>query len=317
MSKQRVGRSNLFVEPLGLGGNVFGWTIDEQTSFRVLDAFVAAGFNLIDTADVYSNWAPGNPGGVSETIIGNWMRSRGNRDAIVLTTKVGHKSDPDQRGQSRDYITNAVEASLRRLGTDYIDLYLAHCEDSETHLEETLDTYSGLVRAGKVRSIGASQHSQQTLSRAQQLSADQGWARFENVQSHYNLYDRKDHENELAPFCLANDVGVTSYFSLARGFLSGKYRSRSDFRKSPTRGFFMKYYLNDRGLRILEALDDIAVSRQLAPASVAIAWLITKPGIVAPIASATNLDQLDEIINGARLSLHADELARLEVASTY
>lgn len=317
MSKQRLGRSDILIEPLGLGGNVFGWTIDETTSFRILDAFVAAGFNLVDTADIYSNWAPGNPGGVSETIIGNWLKSRGNRSQIVLTTKVGHCSDPGQRGQSRRYITDALDASLRRLGTDYIDLYLAHREDPQTPLEETMETYTDLIKAGKVRSIGASHHSEQTLQRAQGLCAEYGYARFENVQSHYNLYDRQDHEKDLAPFCLASDVGVTSYFSLARGFLSGKYRSRSDFRKSPTRGFFMKYYLNDRGLRILATLDDMAASRQVGLASLAIAWLVAKQGVAAPIASATSLDQLDEITTGARLLLHADELAALEIASAY
>lgn len=314
---RRLGGSDLFVKPLGLGGNVFGWTVDEANSFRILDAFVAEGFNLVDTADVYSNWAPGNPGGVSETIIGDWMKSRGNRSRIILTTKVGQCSDPDRRGQSRRYIIEALDASLRRLGTDYIDLYLAHCEDPKTPLEETLETYTDLIKAGKVRSIGASHHSKETLQRNHRLSADYGYARFENVQSHYNLYDRESHEKALAPFCLESGVGVTSYFSLARGFLSGKYRSRADFRKSPTRGFFMKQYLNERGLSILKALDQIAMSRHVNLASVAIAWLAARKGVIAPIASATNLDQLSEITAGSRLVLHEEELAALDMASVY
>lgn len=317
MIHRQIGRSDLRVAPLGLGGNVFGWTLDEARSFRILDAFADQGFNFIDTADVYSNWAPGNPGGVSETIIGKWIRTRRNRDRIVLTTKVGFPMGPDQEGLSRRYLIEAVEASLRRLSTEYVDLYLAHQPDPHTPLDETLSTFADLVQAGKVRVIGACHHETEQLGTAAKLSERANWPRFENVQAHYNLYDRKDHEAHLARFCSEHDIAVTSYFSLARGFLSGKYRARSDFRKSPARGFFMKTYLNERGLRILEALDAIALAHGVAPSSVAIAWLKSQPGLTAPIASATTEEQLEEILCGATLRLSPDELQQLDTASAY
>jgi aryl-alcohol dehydrogenase-like predicted oxidoreductase len=254
--KQRViGRSDLKVAPLGLGGNVFGWSADETASFAVLDAFLAKGFNLIDTADVYSAWKPGNKGGESETIIGKWMKSRGNRGKIVVTTKVGSEMAPGKKGLSRAYIESAVEASLRRLQTDYIDLYLSHWEDPSVEIEETLSAYAGLIEAGKVRVIGNSNHSVQTVRTALSISARHKWPHFENLQTRYNLYDRSGYEAELEAFCRENEIGVTSYFSLAKGFLSGKYRSPADFGKSAARGDEMKDYLNERGLRILAALD--------------------------------------------------------------
>lgn len=317
MNRRRLGRSELLVAPLGLGGNVFGWTIDECRSFRILDTFVDRGFNLIDTADVYSKWAPGNPGGISETIIGNWIKARGNRDRIVLTTKVGFAMGAGQEGLSRRYVREAIESSLRRLSTDYIDLYLAHREDPQVPIEETLGIFADLVREGKVRAIGACHHGTQQLGRVEHISRQEGWPRFETVQAHYNLYDRREHEADLATFCSAHEIAVTSYFSLARGFLSGKYRARSDFRKSPARGLFMKAYLNERGLRILDALDEIALAHGVAPASVAIAWLNSRPGLAAPIASATTPDQLEQILEGATLHLMADELQRLDGASSY
>jgi aryl-alcohol dehydrogenase-like predicted oxidoreductase len=317
MNLRSLGRSGIHVAPLGLGGNVFGWTIDEPGSFRVLDAFVDHGFNLIDTADVYSNWAPGNPGGISETIIGNWIKARRNRNRIVLTTKVGYAMGPGQEGLSRRHVTAAVEASLRRLSTDYIDLYLAHREDPQVPMDETLGIFADLVRDGKVRAIGACHHGPRQLGAAEQVARRHGWPRFETVQAHYNLYDREEHEADLAAYCSAHEIAVTSYFSLARGFLSGKYRARSDFRKSPVRGLFMKAYLNERGLRILDALDGIALAHGVAPASVAIAWLVSRPGLAAPIASATTPDQLAQIVAGARLQLLADELQRLDSASSY
>lgn len=315
MEKRSIGRSDLMVAPLGLGGNVFGWSADEKASFAVLDAFVGAGFNLIDTADVYSSWVPGNHGGESETIIGNWMKSRGNRADVVVTTKVGSEMGPGKKGLSSAYIKSAVEASLKRLQTDYIDLYLSHWEDPETPMEETLGAYAELVKAGKVRVIGNSNHSVNTMFKALAVSAKELWPRFENLQTKYNLYDRAGYEAELEPFCLRNEIGVTSYFSLAKGFLSGKYRTPSDFAKSSARGGGMGEYLNERGLRILEALDAVAHAKQATPAQVAIAWLIARPGLVAPIASATSVEQLQDLVKATELQLGATEIEHLTKVS--
>ena len=315
MKKRVIGRSDLKVAPLGLGGNVFGWSADERASFAVLDAFVAKGFNLIDTADAYSTWKPGNKGGESETIIGKWMKARDNRAQVVVTTKVGSEMGPGKKGLSRRYIESAVEASLRRLQTDYIDLYLSHWEDPSVEIEETLGAYADLVKAGKVRVIGNSNHSVQTMRKALAISASHKWPRFENVQTHYNLYDRSGYETELEAFCRENEIGVTSYFSLAKGFLSGKYRSPADFGKSAARGDEMKDYLNERGLRILAALDAVAKARSATPAQVAIAWLIARPGLVAPIASATSIDQLQDLIKAAGLALSAQDIEQLNQAS--
>lgn len=317
MQKRKIGRSDLAVAPLGLGGNVFGWSADEKASFAVLDGFVAAGFNLIDTADVYSSWVPGHQGGESETIIGKWMNARGNRANIVLTTKVGSEMGPDKKGLSRRYIESAVEASLKRLQTDYIDLYLSHWEDPAADPEDTLSAYANLVKAGKVRVIGNSNHSAGTMRAMLAISARHGWPRFENLQTHYNLYDRSGYEAELEAFCRENEIGVTSYFSLAKGFLSGKYRTKADFAKSAARGDEMAAYLNDRGLRILAALDAVAKARSATPAQVAIAWLIARPGLVAPIASATHVDQLRDLIKATELNLAASEVAQLTAASAY
>jgi aryl-alcohol dehydrogenase-like predicted oxidoreductase len=315
MEKRSIGRSDLMVAPLGLGGNVFGWSADEKASFAVLDAFVGAGFNLIDTADVYSSWVPGNQGGESETIIGKWMKARGNRADVVVTTKVGSEMGPGKKGLSSAYIKSAVEASLRRLQTDYIDLYLSHWEDPETPMEETLGTYAELVKAGKVRVIGNSNHSVNAMFKALAVSAKELWPRFENLQTQYNLYDRASYEAELEPFCLRNEIGVTSYFSLAKGFLSGKYRTPSDFAKSSARGGGMGEYLNERGLRILEALDAVAHAKQATPAQVAIAWLIARPGLVAPIASATSVEQLQDLVKATELQLGATEIEHLTKVS--
>ena len=315
MQKRRIGRSDLTVAPLGLGGNVFGWSADEKTSFAVLDAFVASGFNLIDTADVYSTWVPGHQGGESETIIGKWMKARGNRTNIVLTTKVGSEMGPGKKGLSRRYIETAAEASLKRLQTDYIDLYLSHWEDPQADPEETLGAYADLVKAGKVRVIGNSNHSAETMRKALAISARRAWPRFENLQTHYNLYDRSGYEAELEDFCRKNEIGVTSYFSLAKGFLSGKYRAQADFSKSAARGEDMGTYLNERGLRILGSLDTIAKTRKATPAQVAIAWLIARPSLTAPIASATSTDQLRDLIRATQLDLTAAEIAQLTQAS--
>ncbi|MFZ5671346.1 MAG: aldo/keto reductase [Pseudomonadota bacterium] len=315
MQKRKIGRSDLMVAPLGLGGNVFGWSADEKASFQVLDGFAGAGFNLIDTADVYSRWAEGHEGGESEIIIGKWMKARGNRSRIVLTTKVGSEMGPGKKGLASSYIKGAVEASLKRLQTDYIDLYLSHWEDPEADAEDTLGAYADLVKAGKVRVIGNSNHSAKTMRSMLAISARHGWPRFENLQTHYNLYDRAGYEAELEGFCRANEIGVTSYFSLARGFLSGKYRSPANFSKSAARGGEMGKYLNERGLRILAALDAVSKARSATPAQVAIAWLIARPGLVAPIASATSVAQLQDLIKAAALALTPSEIAQLTEAS--
>lgn len=315
MEKRAIGRSDLSVAPLGLGGNVFGWSADEKASFAVLDAFVAGGFNLIDTADVYSAWVPGNRGGESETIIGKWMKARGNRADIVVTTKVGSEMGPGKKGLSRRYIVEAVEDSLRRLQTDYIDLYLSHWEDPDVELEETLGTYAELISAGKVRVIGNSNHSANTMFKALAVSTKEMWPRFENLQTPYNLYDRAGFETELEAFCLKNEIGVTSYYSLAKGFLSGKYRSEADFAKSQARGGAMANYLNERGLRILAALDQVAQAKNATPAQVAIAWLIARPGLVAPIASATSVEQLQDLVKATELNLGSGEIEQLTKAS--
>ena len=315
MQLRRLGRSELSVAPLCLGGNVFGWSADEKASFAVLDAFVDAGFNFIDTADVYSSWVPGNQGGESEAIIGKWMAARGNRNRIVVTTKVGSDMGEGRKGLKAGYIAQAAEASLKRLQTDHIDLYLSHWEDPETPLEETLGAHARLVAEGKVRVVGNSNHSAATMASAQAISVKNGWPRFENLQTQYNLYDRAGYEAELEPFCRQNEIGVTSYFSLAKGFLSGKYRSPADFSKSAARGQGMAAYLNPRGLAILDALDVVAKEKAATPAQVAIAWLIARPGLVAPVASATSLSQLDDLIAATKLSLSPVEVALLDKAS--
>lgn len=314
-NRRRLGRSELFVSPLCLGGNVFGWSADEKASFAVLDAFFEAGLNFIDTADVYSAWAPGNEGGESEIIIGRWLKARGNRAHVVLTTKVGSQMGPAEKGLSAPYIRRAVEASLRRLQTDVIDLYLSHWEDPETPLEETLGAYAELVAAGKVRCIGNSNHGVATMREALAISARRGWPRFENLQTNYNLYDREGYEAELEAFCREHEIGVTSYYSLARGFLSGKYRSEADFDKSEVRGTVMPGYLNPRGRRILAALDDVAASLRATPTQVAIAWLIGRPGLTSAIASATGVEQLGDLLAATRLELSPAQRRALDEAS--
>jgi aryl-alcohol dehydrogenase-like predicted oxidoreductase len=315
MEKRRLGRSDLLVSTLCLGGNVFGWSTDETASFQVLDAYVAAGGNFIDTADVYSSWAPGNQGGESEAIIGRWMKSRGNRNAVVVTTKVGSEMAPGQKGLSRRYVREAVEASLRRLQTEFIDLYLAHWEDPETALDETLGVFADLVREGKVRAIGNSNFSAASMGRALAICESQGWPRFENLQTHYNLYNRAGYEAELEAFCTRHEIGVTSYFSLARGFLTGKYRAREDFAKSAARGASMAAYLNNRGRRILAALDTVASELRASPAQVAIAWLIARSGLTSAVASATSVGQLSDLTAATALRLTPEAIGTLDAAS--
>jgi len=315
MQKRRLGRSALQVAPLMLGGNVFGWTLDEKASFEVLDSFLGAGFNFIDTADVYSRWAPGNKGGESETMIGNWMRSRGNRDKVIVATKGG--GDMGQgKNITKKYILSAVEASLGRLQTDYIDLYQTHFDIEETPVEETLEAYAQVVKEGKVRVIGASNFTAARLKAALEASARHGYPRYESLQPHYNLYEREIFEKELEAVCLENEVGVVNYYSLASGFLTGKYRSESDLNKSP-RGGGVKKYLNDRGFRILAALDEVSGRYHSTPATVALAWLIARPSVTAPIASATSIAQLDSLVAATRLTLDDAAVRQLNEASAW
>jgi aryl-alcohol dehydrogenase-like predicted oxidoreductase len=315
MQKKTLGNSTLEVAPLAFGGNVFGWTADEPRSFELLDTFIDAGFNLIDTANMYSSWAPGNVGGESETVIGNWLKQgQVSREDVVIVTKVGinmeHPWDHSLASLSRESIMTEVENSLRRLQTDYIDLYLSHIDDPKTPMEETLAAYDELVKSGKVRFIGASNFTKDRLEEALRISKENNLAAYVALQPHYNLYHREDYEGELQDFCVANNIGVFTYFSLASGFLAGKYRSEADLEGS-SRVDFVKEMLNERGFNILSVLDEVAAELAVHPAQVALAWLIAQPGVVAPIASATNLDQLREIIGSANLSLSDTQLQRL------
>jgi aryl-alcohol dehydrogenase-like predicted oxidoreductase len=316
MNKRQLGKSGLEVSPLCFGGNVFGWTVDEPASFELLDAFVAAGFDFIDTADVYSRWASGNKGGESEAILGEWMKQRGNRDKIIIATKVGMEMGPDKKGLSKSYILRSVEDSLRRLQTDYIDLYQSHQDDPETPLEETLEAYAQLIEQGKVRAIGASNYSGERLAQSLKVSEQRGLPRYESLQPLYNLYDRADYEKELEPICQENRLGVISYYSLASGFLTGKYRSEEDLSKS-VRGQGVKKYLNERGFRILKALDEVAAQHDSTPARVSLAWLIARPGITAPIVSATSLEQLNDLTEATKLELDQPSIALLNQASAW
>ena len=314
MKKRKLGNSGLEVSKLALGGNVFGWTVDEPTAVRLLDAFVAAGGNLIDTADVYSIWVPGHKGGESETVLGNWLKRDGNRKKVLIATKVGKEMGPDKKGLSKSYIPRAAEDSLRRLQTDTIDLYQSHADDPETPLEESLEAYAQLIRQGKVRAIGASNYNAERLSMALQVSEQHGYPVYQSLQPLYNLYDRAEYETELEPFCLEKGLGVIPYFPLASGFLTGKYRSEKDLSGS-ARADIVRKYLDDRGFRILDALDQVARQYHSAPATVALAWLIARPGITAPIASATSLDQLNELMKSTALELDPSAVKLLNRAT--
>jgi aryl-alcohol dehydrogenase-like predicted oxidoreductase len=314
--KRTLGNSGLAIAPLAFGGNVFGWTADEATSFQLLDAFVAAGFNFIDTAGVYSRWAPGHQGGESESIIGRWLKKSGKRHRVVIATKVGMEMGPDKKGLSKAYILRAVEDSLRRLQIDCIDLYQAHVDDPATPLEETFDAFAGLIEQGKVRAIGASNYTAERLTQALEISRRLSLPRYECLQPHYNLCERVDYETKLERVCLAHGIGVISYFSLAKGFLTGKYRTEADLTKS-VRGQGVKAYLNERGFRILAALDQIAKDKGSTPARVALAWLIARPSITAPIASATSLGQLTDLIEASKLELDRLAVETLNQASAW
>jgi aryl-alcohol dehydrogenase-like predicted oxidoreductase len=314
MQKRKLGNSGIAIAPLMFGGNVFGWTVDEAMSFKLLDAFVGAGFDAIDTADVYSKWVPGHRGGESEAILGKWLKARGNRDKVVIATKVGMEMPGVGQGLRRGHILARVEDSLRRLGTDYIDLYQSHTDDKSAPLEETLGAYQKLIEEGKVRAIGASNYEAPRLAQALQTSAAAKLPRYETLQPLYNLTDRTGFEKELQQLCVRENIGVIPYYALASGFLTGKYRSEADFGKSP-RGGRMKMYLDDRGRRILAALDDVAARLEAKPAQVALAWLMTRPAVTAPIASATSPAQLEELLGAVRLRLDAEALKALDAAS--
>jgi aryl-alcohol dehydrogenase-like predicted oxidoreductase len=316
MKTRKLGGSSLEVSPICLGGNVFGWTADEPTSFAILDAFVDAGFNFIDTADVYSRWVPGHKGGESETVLGSWFKRSGNRKKVILATKLGIELAPDKKGLSKAYIFREVEDSLHRLQTDYIDLYQSHIDDASTPLEETLEAYQQLIQQGKVRAIGASNYSAGRLAEAFKSAKQHGLPRYECLQPHYNLYERAGYEKELEPLCLKEGIGVIPYFALASGFLTGKYRSENDLAKGP-RGQMVKKYLDERGFRILAALDELAGKLHSTPGKVAIAWLIARPSITAPIASATGVEQLNDLVDAANLNLDSSSIDALNHASAY
>lgn len=310
MKQRKLGSSGLEIAPLVLGGNVFGWTADKAASFAVLDAFVEAGFNAIDTADVYSRWAPGHQGGESETVIGEWMAERGNRDRIVLITKVGSEM-PAGKGLKADYIAQACEASLKRLKTDRIDLYFSHFPDAETPIEETLEAHQKLIDAGKVRAVGGSNYDAAGLADAVKHGGGKG-ARYSVLQPHYNLLVRDQYEGALEDLCVKEGLGVIPYFALASGFLTGKYRSDADLKKS-ARGGRMKDLLTGRGAAVLAALDTVAAAYGATPAQVALAWLMARPSVTAPIASATSVVQLKDIVGAADIALSPEDVKALDV----
>ena len=313
MQQRQLGRSSLSVAPLAFGGNVFGWSADEKRSFELLDAFVDAGLNLIDTADVYSAWVPGNRGGESETIIGKWLKRSGKRDRVAIATKVAKWTE--HRGLSPMNINEAVEGSLQRLQTDYIDLYQAHEDDATVPLHETLSAFSRLIEQGKVRVIGASNYGADRFAEALTVSKEHNLARYESLQPEYNLVSRNGYEKELEPLVLKEGIGVINYYALASGFLSGKYRTEADLTKSSARSGSVQKYLNAQGLKVLATLDEIAAAHKATTAQIALAWLMARPGITAPIASATSVDQLQELIGAVNLTLSSNEIAALDSAS--
>ncbi len=316
MNMRTLGTLGIPVSPIMLGGNVFGWNVDEQTSFAVLDRFADRGFNFIDTADVYSRWIPGNQGGESETILGKWFKRSGKREQVVLATKVGMDMGDGKKGLRAAYIKQAAEASLRRLQTDYIDLYQSHTDDKETHLEETLRAFNDLLQEGKVRVLGASNYDGRRLRAAEEVARNAGWERYQTLQPNYNLHTREEYERDLAPVVAEFNLGVVPYFSLASGFLTGKYKSLADT-EGKDRGSRVKEFFDDRGLRILSALNTVAEQTGAKQASIALAWLLSRPNILAPIASATSVEQLDDLFAAAELQLSPEQLSLLSEAGRY
>jgi aryl-alcohol dehydrogenase-like predicted oxidoreductase len=314
MKKRKLGNTGLEIAPLVFGGNIFGWTVDQSTSFKLLDAFVAAGFNSVDTADMYSRWVPGHNGGESEIIIGEWMKRNGNRDKIIVATKVGLDMGEGRKGLSKTHILRSAEESLKRLQTDYIDLYQSHTDDAETPFEETLGAYAELVKQGKVRAIGASNHKADRLAAALEASRKSGLPAYQTLQPNYSLIERAEYEANLESLCEKEGLGVINYFPLAAGFLTGKYRSESDA-TGKARARNVTKYLNERGFKILDALDQVAKKFNATPARVSLAWLLARPSITAPIVSATNLDQLKDLVASVDLVLDRESIELLNRAS--
>jgi aryl-alcohol dehydrogenase-like predicted oxidoreductase len=314
MKTRKLGNSGLEISPLVFGGNIFGWTVDQAASFKLLDAFFAAGFNAVDTADVYSKWVPGHQGGESEMIIGEWMKQRGNRAKVIVMTKAGMDMGDGKKGLSKAHILRSTEDSLRRLQTDYIDLYQSHIDDLETPFEETLGAYAELMKQGKVRAIGASNHKGDRLAAALEVSRETGLPAYQSLQPNYSLIERAEYETNLEPVCVKEGLGVINYFPLAGGFLTGKYRSGSDA-AGKARARNVTKYLNERGFKILDALDKVAAKHHATPANVALAWLMARPSITAPIVSATNLDQLNDLISSVELKLDRESIDQLNHAS--
>jgi aryl-alcohol dehydrogenase-like predicted oxidoreductase len=315
MEQRALGKAGFSVAPLCLGGNVFGWTADEAQSFKILDAFVAGGGNFIDTADVYSRWVPGHQGGESETIIGKWLKARGGRDKVVIATKTGAEMTPTDKGLARARVEKQIEASLKRLNTDYVDLYYSHRDDAETPMEEVLETYDRLIKAGKVRAIGASNFTAERLGEALSTADAKGLPRYTVLQPLYNLYDRKDFEGALQDLCVKEGVAVAPYYTLASGFLTGKYRSEADLSQSARGGKIGTNYLNPQGLKLLDAMEAVAKRLGVKPSQVAVAWLAARPSVVAPIASATKVEQLEELLAAVQLKLDADAMQALDAAA--
>lgn len=317
MRQKKLGNSELNVSVLCFGANVFGWTVtDEKLSFKLLDRCLEAGINFIDTADIYSTWVRGNQGGESETLIGKWFKERKNRDQVILATKVGMEMAPGKSGLRKDYIRKSIDASLMRLKTDYVDLYQSHKDDESTPVEETLGAYADLVKAGKVRVIGASNYTKERLNESLTVSADKKFPRYESLQPLYNLVEREDFEMNLAPLCLKENIAVISYFSLASGFLTGKYKKSEDMSKSD-RGSRVEKYMNERGFRVVDALEKVAKTVDSTPSAVALAWLMAQPSVTAPIVSATNEKQLEDLIASTIIELDRTSLALLNEASDY
>ncbi len=317
MNHRRIGRSDLHTAPLILGTNVFRHTVDDKTAFSIMDTFTEDGFNTIDTANSYTMWAPGNKGGESEEVIGSWLHERKNRKDVIIATKVGWEITPERKGLTRDQIITEVEGSLRRLKTDYIDLYQSHRDDPDTPQEETLAAYSELVQQGKVRYIGASNYTAERLDEALHISEAKNYPRYECLQPLYNLYDREEYEQQLEPFCVREELGVIPYFSIARGFLTGKYRRDEDTNKSVRGNTVRDKYYNDRGWKILAALDDTAEKYDATPVQIALAWLMARPSITAPISSATSAEQMKELTHSANINLDKETLEYLDMESDW
>jgi aryl-alcohol dehydrogenase-like predicted oxidoreductase len=319
MEQRELGKSEIKVGKLALGTNVFRWTTNDAMAFKLLDAFTGSGLNLIDTADVYSKWVPGNTGGESETVIGKWMKQNKKRKDVIIATKVGHTMGmgDGRKGLSKKYIMQAVEASLRRLQTDYIDLYQSHEDDFNTPIEETLETYALLVKQGKVRTIGASNFKADRLEKSLEISEKLGYPSYQTLQPQYNLYDRAEFEKDLEPLCLKKNVGVICFYGLAKGFLTGKYRTKEDASNGAHGNRVVTNYMNERGMRILKALDEASKQHSSNPARVALAWLMARPSITAPIASATNLKQMEDLVQSVHLKLNKEDIDSLNTASAY